>query len=159
MIQKISLLVLICLLAVSCKKTRFLKRIDGNWKISKIVYSGGSLSADSVVNNPSTTLFFESCKLKESRSLNNCVGRYGAPGDEVEFTYSPQDNNGMKLGIYTLPPPSSDVNNYKAIITHIIGTYEIIELTASSLKIKSICCTNWTAGTTTYRTRYIEATQ
>lgn len=144
-----------------CKKEKLLKQIDGNWTITKVVYSGGTLGSDSIINNPGTIFFFEKCSVKESGSVSNCFGKFGKAGNEVEFNYSfqKQENGETTLGLYAAPP-SSNIENYNEVIRNIAGTYEILELSNSKLRIKSTCCVNWFGGAdNTYNTRYIEATQ
>lgn len=160
--KKVFLLSIIAFVFISgCKKEKLLKQIDGNWKITKVVYSGGTLNSDSVVSNPATTLFFEKCSVKDSKSVSNCFGKFGVAGNVVAFNYSfqKQENGETTLGIYATPP-TSNIENYNEVIKHISGTYEILELSNSKLRIKSTCCTNWFGGAdNTYQTRYIEATQ
>lgn len=159
MIKRILIIIITFILISGCKKAKLLKQIDGNWQVNKIVYSGGTLSADSVVNNSSTNLFFKKCGIRESRSVSNCTGTFGEAGNQAAFNYSfYKDNNEYKLAIFALPP-SSDIEKYNSIIKDIAGAYEIIELNASTLKIKSTCCADWPLGADTYRTRYIEASQ
>lgn len=142
-----------------CKKEKLFKHIEGNWKITKVVYSGGTLSGDSVVmNNPNTSLYFKNCSAKEDKNIGNCTGKFQNAGNEISFNYSFQDNNEINLGIYA-SPPSSNIGDYNKEVKDIAGMYEILELTASKLRIQSTCCTNWPVGAETYRIRYIEATQ
>ncbi len=157
--KKVLLFSIIAFVFISgCKKQKLLKQIEGNWTITKVVYSGGTLNSDSVVSNPATILFFEKCSVKDSRSVSNCKGKFGEVGNEVGFNYSFQGDDQTALGLYATPP-ASNIENYNEVIRNIAGEYEILELTKSKLRIKSTCCVNWPLGEATYQTRYIEATQ
>lgn len=156
-----NIFLLICVVFVfisGCKKEKLFKQIEGNWKVTKVIYSGGALNSDSVINNPATILFFEKCSVKDSKSVGNCFGKFGEAGNDVAFNFTFIEDSNNKLGIYAAPP-SSNIENYNEVIKNIAGMYEVLELTNSKLRIKSTCCVNWPLGEETYHTRYIEATQ
>lgn len=61
--MRIVYLIFFLLILGSCKKAGMLKDISGTWQITKVIYSGGSLTADSIVSPANATLHFQRCSL------------------------------------------------------------------------------------------------
>jgi hypothetical protein len=118
---------LLITLFFACQKDQLLvKKIEGTYRIEKMIYS--TSHGDSVVNAPNGTMFFGDCVLKSQTDGQQCDGYLEINGRQrINFGYRPRED-GEKISMFLNMMDLDNLNRFG-------GRYVVEERTGRSLTL------------------------